>query len=129
MKKSLGILATALIAAAPWVVAPVAAAPVSSSIGLQNAVESQVQTVQYRRWHRRGYYRGYGGLATGLIIGGAIARSYNYPYGYPYSYPYAAAPYPYPGGDAVGYCLRRFRSYDPASGTYLGYDGYRHPCP
>lgn len=31
--------------------------------------------------------------------------------------------------NAVGYCERRFRSYDPASGTYLGYDGYRHPCP
>jgi hypothetical protein len=25
--------------------------------------------------------------------------------------------------------LQRFRSYDPASGTYLGYDGQRHPCP
>ena len=30
---------------------------------------------------------------------------------------------------AVAYCMRRFRSYDPASGTYLGYDGLRHPCP
>ena len=26
------------------------------------------------------------------------------------------------------YCARRYRSYDPASGTYLGYDGRRHPC-
>jgi len=26
-------------------------------------------------------------------------------------------------------CGARFRSYDPASGTYLGYDGMRHPCP
>lgn len=25
-------------------------------------------------------------------------------------------------------CAQRFRSYDPASGTYLGYDGKRHPC-
>jgi hypothetical protein len=33
-----------------------------------------------------------------------------------------------PGGDA-SYCAQRFRSYDPASGTYLGYDGQRHPCP
>src|ERR1017187_6484560 len=30
---------------------------------------------------------------------------------------------------AVAYCVQRFRSYDPASGTYLGNDGYRHPCP
>lgn len=28
-----------------------------------------------------------------------------------------------------GYCAQRFRSYDPASGTYLGYDGERHSCP
>ena len=35
----------------------------------------------------------------------------------------------YYGGDAVQYCLSRFKSYDPYSGTYLGYDGYRHPCP
>jgi hypothetical protein len=25
-------------------------------------------------------------------------------------------------------CAQRYRSYDPASGTYLGYDGNRHPC-
>ena len=30
---------------------------------------------------------------------------------------------------AVGYCEQRFRSYDPASGTYVGFDGMRHPCP
>jgi uncharacterized membrane protein len=26
-------------------------------------------------------------------------------------------------------CQARFRSFDPASGTYLGFDGARHPCP
>jgi hypothetical protein len=31
------------------------------------------------------------------------------------------------GGDAAA-CEQRFRSYDPASGTYLGDDGKRHPC-
>jgi hypothetical protein len=39
----------------------------------------------------------------------------------------AVAPAPV-GGDA-SYCAQRYRSYDPASGTYLGYDGQRHPCP
>ena len=137
MKSSLGILATALLAATPWVVAPAAAAPISSSMGLQDVVESPIQTVQHR-WrggYRGGYrgYRGYGsGFATGLIIGGAIGGApyysgYPYPYGYgAYSYPYT---YPYAGGGAVAYCAQRFRSYDPMSGTYLGYDGYRHPCP
>jgi len=25
-------------------------------------------------------------------------------------------------------CSQRYRSYDPSSGTFLGYDGIRHPC-
>ncbi|MFY9956394.1 BA14K family protein, partial [Bradyrhizobium sp.] len=33
------------------------------------------------------------------------------------------------GDDSAAYCAQRYRSYDPASGTYLGNDGYRHPCP
>ena len=38
--------------------------------------------------------------------------------------------------DAVASCMQTYRSYDPTyrsydlpSGTYLGYDGQRHPCP
>jgi hypothetical protein len=31
--------------------------------------------------------------------------------------------------NSVNYCMQRFRSYDPPSGTYLGNDGNRHPCP
>jgi len=30
---------------------------------------------------------------------------------------------------AVAYCVRRFRSYDPHSMTYRGYDGLRRRCP
>ncbi|MDR3486055.1 MAG: BA14K family protein [Bradyrhizobium sp.] len=30
-------------------------------------------------------------------------------------------------GDA-SYCAQRYRSYDPQSGTFMGYDGRRHPC-
>jgi hypothetical protein len=26
-------------------------------------------------------------------------------------------------------CEARYHSFDPASGTFLGYDGARHPCP
>jgi hypothetical protein len=29
----------------------------------------------------------------------------------------------------AGYCARRFKSYDPGSGTYFGHDGRWHPCP
>ena len=47
--------------------------------------------------------------------------------GYVYS---DAAPAPYNnGGDSVAYCEQTYRSYDPASGSYLGDDGYRHACP
>ena len=31
--------------------------------------------------------------------------------------------------DDIAYCARRYRSYDPVSQTYMGYDGLRHPCP
>jgi hypothetical protein len=40
-----------------------------------------------------------------------------------------AGPVAYNEGDPVAYCEQTYRSYDPASGTYLGYDGFRHPCP
>lgn len=30
---------------------------------------------------------------------------------------------------AIASCEARFRSYDPTSGTYVGFDGLRHPCP
>jgi hypothetical protein len=77
-----------------------------------------------------------GGIAAGAIIGSIIANrgygpDYYYapgPYYYaPGGYYYGSGPYAYDG--AMDYCMRRFRSYDPRSGTYLGYDGYRHPCP
>jgi hypothetical protein len=34
-----------------------------------------------------------------------------------------------PGGTAVASCASRCKSYDPATGTFLGHDGARHPCP
>lgn len=125
------ILAVALLGgAAPlFAAAPAAAAPAFDPLHLRNAVPSMTETVQYRRWgrwnrgpyryHYRNRYRDYwvgpaAGLAAGAIIGGAIASQQR---------AQAAA------NAEIEYCMRRFRSYDPASGTYLGYDGRRHPCP
>jgi hypothetical protein len=37
--------------------------------------------------------------------------------------------YHYPSvGDTIAYCARRYRTYDPASGTFVGKDGFRHYC-
>jgi len=37
--------------------------------------------------------------------------------------------YPPSVEDSASFCASRYRSFDPRSGTYLGYDGRRHPCP
>jgi hypothetical protein len=97
----------------------VLAAPiVTSPLG---PVGAPVETVQYSHrhygWHHPYWHRDYGpgaavvgGLAAGALIGSAIANSEA-------------------RADAGVYCAQRYKSYDPASGTYLGYDGIRHPCP
>jgi hypothetical protein len=143
MTTSSKILATALMAVAPWLIAPAAAAPLSSPLGLQNTVTPSTETVQYRRGWHGGYYRHGGfvgaglGLAgagiglAGVIVGEAVVGA-THPYGYDPGYAYApgyVAVSPYVDGSEVGYCQQRFRSYDPASGTYRGFDGLRHSCP
>jgi hypothetical protein len=32
------------------------------------------------------------------------------------------------GSEGSGSCAQRFHSFDPATGTYMGHDGQRHPC-
>jgi len=148
MTKTSQILALALIAgSAPWLAGPAAAAPMSQLSTLQDTATLPVETVQFRRWGGGwgGGWRGRGwwgpgvGFGAGALIGGAIAASrpwygYGYgpsAYGYPYDTydTYAYEPGYSLGGDDIGYCQQRFRSYDPVSRTYLGYDGLRHPCP
>lgn len=114
--------------------APLTANPALS--GIATSTSSDFTQVRWRghghghgHYHGHRHYRGGGGwggvgagLAAGALLGGAIAAS-QAPYGY-----YAPGP-AYVEGDAVAYCMQRFKSYDPRSGTYLGYDGLRHPCP
>lgn len=121
------ILLTALLAGSVALTfsVPATSAPLMAQSNMSKAAPSSIETVQY---YRRGYYGpgygyGYGngagaligGLAAGAIVGGAIAAGQAN----------AAAA----AQQNVAYCAQRFRSYDPASGTYLGTDGYRHPCP
>jgi hypothetical protein len=149
----MAVAATAALGAfglAPASAAEVQTAPVNELVaGIQNGTVNS-DYVQSRRYYRGGprvverrVYRGgprygerryYGdrryyrrdrgnalaagalGLATGAIIGGALAQS-------------QAQAAPVYGNNNAAYCAQRFKSYDPASGTYLGYDGMRHPCP
>jgi hypothetical protein len=59
----------------------------------------------------------YGSYANGTFGSLGVTRPTTY------EVTYAAAP------DAIADCARRFRSYDPASQTYLSYGGQRVPCP
>jgi hypothetical protein len=124
------------------------AMPAFDAMTIRNAAPPTLEKAQWRGgW-------GWGapvaaGVLAGALVGGALAAPY-YGYGpgpyYPgapsgyYGYPPPAPGYPPPapgyaaqasasGGDPVAYCEQRFRSYDPQSGTYLGFDGQRHPCP
>ena len=132
MQLSRPLLAAFLIGTAPLITSQsTSAAPLLADHAL-GKIQSSAERVQYRHhggryhggWrhnhryrygnHGGGYYRNdgavLGGLAAGAIIGGAIANSQA-------------------RTDSSGYCSQRYRSYDPASGTYLGYDGQRHSCP
>ena len=145
MRKVIATVATIAALGSVGLMAPAQAAETPNAGKPLAALQKGDLTTAYsqyygRRWGGGGYYRGgYGwgrpyyrhngwgsaaaagaiGLATGAIVGGALAQQH------------APAPtYVVPnGGGAEAYCAQRFRSYDPASGTYLGYDGARHSCP
>ncbi len=111
---------------------PVAAAPLSGSAA--NLHPAKTSVVEQVRWRGGGVAAG---IAAGMILGGIIASSPYY-YGGPAYYYGPPAYYPpgyygpvyrhYGPSDWEAYCFSRYRSFDPYSGTYLGYDGLRHPC-
>jgi len=154
MNMSFKLLAAVVLAVGASPLAATAnAAPIAAPSSLQNAAMSSVEAVQWRRgWRGRALVPG---IAAGLIVGGAIAATqpwggygyggygydsygdrggYGQGYGYAPTAGYAYAPGPgyatsYEDGNDAAYCQQRFRSYDPRSGTYMGYDGLRHSCP
>jgi len=142
------MLAASLLVAGTAVTGTVQAAPIGAgSTALARAAQPAAQTVQWRHgggWHggwRGGHWghRGFGwwgpaaGFAAGAVVGSALAAPGYYAYSPGYDYyddtPGYVVGEAGPSGGSVAYCAQRFRSYDPASGTYLGYDGLRHPCP
>ncbi|MGO4570752.1 BA14K family protein [Microvirga sp. 2TAF3] len=105
----------------------------------------------YRGGYRTGVYRAGVARPYGYRYGYGYGRPYGYRYGYGYGRPYYRGAYyrpyygtyrPYYGAAAAGlvtgsiaaqgtsaYCAQRFRSYNPATGTYTGYDGRQRRCP
>lgn len=77
----------------------------------------------YNNHYRRNDF--WPGQVAGDVVGGAIGTADAI----------ATAPFralngnpSYAMGADASYCAQRYRSYDPASGTFMGYDGRRHPC-
>lgn len=133
-----GFLKTTLVGVAVAATAFTAAAPANA-----------------RDWHHRSYHHhrsntgdivaaGILGAAAGAVIGSVLAPPPAPVYVDPYptypAYPtyyrpaYRPAPrvvyvQPEPWTRAwYDSCAARYRSFDPGSGTYLGYDGLRHFC-
>jgi len=130
--------------------APIAGANVATTSGIRSGGTWTGGNTAWNgggRWHGGGgwHHGRHGGwipgAVAGAVVGGAIANSYAY-YGGPDYYDYGPDYYAdntyydagpevavVQGGGDASYCAQRYRSWDPATGTYLGYDGRRHPCP
>ena len=129
-------IAAALTAAA--IVAAPGAYAAQSSTANAPRIDKTYPGESYSQYYRRGGYGGgavaagvLGGLAVGTLAGAAIANSQPAYYG---PGPYAYGP-GVPVGNVYGhdpnwvnYCASRYRSFDPASGTYLARDGNRYIC-
>ena len=115
-KRLLALSAAALIAAGIAAASNVASAtPVADALAIKNATSSDVQTVQWiGPW---GW--GWGWSAPGYYV---PAPSYVVPV------PSYAVPAP-ASADAIAYCARRYRTYDPDTGTYVGRHGAILSCP
>jgi hypothetical protein len=85
---------------------------------------------RYYHAQRPGYrYRqGYGWYDPGAaIVGGAIGSWLWRQWAQPEPAPVVVVPQEPTRG--MEWCMNRYKSYDPYTKTYLGYDGLRHGCP
>lgn len=117
-------LASVLLAAGASSTLPAGATPVTPKAAVVQTSASNLQSVAWRGGRgyghgpHYGHWRGHrgwgpgivGGLVAGALIAGAIREG---------------------RADDTDFerCEDRYRSFDRASGTYLGSDGERHVCP
>jgi hypothetical protein len=131
------LTAAAALLAGVMMTSAAIAAPASSlqAVGSQvNGQDATVQTVRRGRWHGHRHHRhnglGWGAAAAaGLLLSAPLWAGGTYAYDEPYDgYDGGYDGYAYSGGGEAR-CEATFRSYDPSSGTYMGYDGVRRACP
>ena len=98
------------------------------AIGTIGAIAAQQRRDDYYNngYYNNGYYNNGYGYGPGYYGGGPTYAPGYYDDQYSDDGAVAAVP---AGGDDAAYCMQTYKSYDPQSGTYLGYDGQRHPCP
>jgi BA14K-like protein. len=83
---------------------------------------------RYRPYYYGGYYRPYYGYGYGYDPGAAVAAGiFGLAAGAIASSAIASPPRRY-RSSWVAYCSRKYKSFNPRTGTYLGYDGRRHVC-
>jgi hypothetical protein len=113
------------ILAAPLALEPTSpslAGPLDGAAIRHEKAENAVPSVQLAGGHVRF------GFGPGVLLGvpyydyGPAYYDYDDDYGDDYEGPVYI-------DDPVARCQARYRSFDPESGTFLGYDGFRHPCP
>jgi hypothetical protein len=149
------LVVAAALAGGAFLAMPASAAPLAAAGSAPAVTESASALVQNVQWRRYGYgprYYGYrrgpavgAGIAAGIIGGalaaGALAAPPPPPVYYEPAPVYVAPPvvyappvpraYGYSAADtdAVAYCSRRFRSYNPETGTYIASGGVVRACP
>jgi BA14K-like protein/PXPV repeat (3 copies) len=79
-----------------------------------------------------GYYNGFGygafGFAAGALLGSALSRPYYYEPAPVYVAPAPVYVYQPWTPDWYTYCGGKYRSFNPDTGYFLGYDGEYHFC-
>jgi hypothetical protein len=99
--------------------------------GSSPAFEVEAPPSYYRPYPRYRYYTYYDAPRT--YYDAPRRRAYDYDDddddGYAYDRYYDRYPAPRYRSSAAAYCASRYRSWDPESGTFIGYDGLTHRCP